>query len=132
MSLKKAAAICLIVLGLALLAGGIHLGSRDDVAIEGLGGLVICVGCVPLIGGLVLILGRDLPLTPWRGWGPHWLAMRCYVAGVAIILMSFFPLELAIRDPYYRVLSLATFGGAVLAGVGFLMAGRKLGSKVRR
>jgi len=127
MSLKKAAGIGLVVLGAALIAGGIYVGSRDNAGIEAVRVFAMYLGGVLMIGGLVLILGRDIVLIPWGAWGPRYVAKRCYVMGVGTILMSFFPLSLAIRDPYYRVISLATFVGAVLVGVVFLVAGRKLG-----
>ena len=128
MTFKRAVTIGMICLGSAMAAGGPFVMRGSGVVQDALGFILICLGLLIALAGVLLIFGRDVLLIPWRLHGPSWVVLRCRVAGIGILVCSIFPLTLAIREPDYRVISLATFGGALIVGVGFILAARKLAS----
>jgi len=119
MSLKTVAGVALIIVGAVL--GGVALTILDRGLVLR---LVWIVGGIFVVAGVPMVTGKPLP-----SWGPQ---HYCYTGGAAIIVCSLFPLGKALRDEDFRCVGLMTFAGALVLGVAFLFAGRRIARGRRR
>ena len=128
-NLRKTAGYSLTLLGATLfVAGVLAIVSARGYGIRSgdfkwiAGEVLIILGLVLLPAGLKLATGKVIVPKSDRSR----IAIGCYVAGIGILVCSLFPISLAVKDPDFRWLCMATSLGAILIGLGFIFVGRKI------